>query len=329
MNLLDIKKKSTFLFRGVSNTILLNTIYKRSYNIGDTLIIAGTTRSGSTWLAEIVSAHPQAGQIFEPSSPTNVREARKCGFTFDTFLEPDAVWPAGKKFLEDVFSGRVLTPWTTSQIPVAKTRKMRFLVVKFVRANLLLGWLAHNFPIKAPALIIRHPCATIASQLYKEWIPGKKMILSNPFFQRFPEIKRKCEEFNRPEELLAMRWCMRYYAPLSLSAPYPFHLLTYERLVSHGEEEINRLFFRWGMAPTEESFSRLVRPSKTVTGNSQVVKGRDPLAGWRSHLSAEQITRIQRVVRLFNLDFYTDDLEPDQERLKRLVKGQEMLSPLS
>lgn len=155
------------------------------------------------------------------------------------------------------------------------------------------------------------------------------MLLSHPFFNNFDELKRECEKFNHPEELLAMRWCMHYRVPLSLSVPYPFHLLTYEGLVRRGEEEIIRLFARWAITPTQESFSRLIRPSKTVTANSQVVKDRDSLSGWRGHLSTEQITRIHNVVRLFHLDFYTDDLEPDQERLKRLINGQEMLHPLS
>lgn len=328
MNRISLKKKATFLFRGVVNTIMLNTIFNRQYDIRKTLVVAGTARSGSTWLAEIVSAHPEAIQIFEPISPTNVRAARKCGFTYDTYCEAGKEWPEGRIFLEKVLRGQVLTPWTTSQIPVSKTGKSRFLVVKFVRANLLLGWLTSNFPIKPPVLIIRHPCATIASQMHKDWIPGKKVLLSNRFFSNFPELKRECKQFNRPEELLAIRWCMRYYAPLSLPAPYPFHLLTYEGLVRHGEEEILRLFSRWGSSPPQESFALLVRPSKTVTDNSQVLMGRDPLSGWKRHLSEEQAAHILFIVRLFNLDFYSEALEPDYDRLQGLASGQERLPGL-
>lgn len=329
MNVLDIKKKSTFIYRGVCNTILLNTVYTRQYDLRQTLVIAGSTRSGSTWLAEIVSAHPQAGQIFEPISPTNVREAQKIGFTHNIFLEPDAEWPAGKAYLEKVFRGKVLTPWTTSQIPIAKTKKIRFLVVKFVRANLFLGWLTKNFLVKPPALIIRHPCATIVSQMQKEWIPGKKILLSNPFFSSAPQLKKDCEKFNRPEELLAIKWCMQYHAPLSLSAPYPFHLMTYEGLVRNGEKEISELFSSWKVPLTQESVDRLILPSKTVTSNSQIVKGRDTLSGWKSSLSSEQISRINSIVRLFNLDFYTTDLEPNWELLRNFTSGFKSLPPLS
>lgn len=315
MNLIDIKKKSTFLFRGISNTILLNTIYKRQYDLKDTLIIAGTTRSGSTWLAEIVSAHPEAGQIFEPLSPTNVREARKCGFTFNTFLEPGSQWPAGKVYLDKVLRGQVLTPWTTSQIPVCKAKNIRFLVIKFVRANLLLGWLARNFPVRPPALIIRHPCAIVASESRRFPLPNIDALLKSQFFNKYPYLKERCKDLSLPEEARALKWCMRYYASLALPAPYPFVLITYEALVRRGEEELGRLYKKWGMSVSQEALARLDRPSRTVSGESQIVRGKDPLTGWKKHLTRQEISNILKVVDLFDLNFYTEDVEPNYARL--------------
>lgn len=325
MNEIEFRKKSSFLFRGICNFFLLNTLWRRQYDIRQTLVVAGSTRSGSTWLAEIISAHPNAGQIFEPISPTNVRAARRCGFTYDTFLEPHANSPTEKAYLDKVLRGQVLTPWTTSQIPINKAKHCRFLVVKFVRANLLLGWLANSFPIKPPVLIVRHPCATIASQIKKEWIPRQKMLLSNPFFDKLPALREACSRFTRPEELLALRWSMRYYAPLAQPAPFPFYLMTYEGLVRKGQEEVNRLFTNWGLTVPPASISRLIHPSKTVTSDSQVVMKRNPLSGWRKHLSKEQISNILAIVSLFGLNFYTESLEPDEERLQRLISGQEQL----
>jgi len=39
------------------------------------------------------------------------------------------------------------------------------LVVKFVRANTMLPWITNPFNLRVTYSIIRHPCATIASQL--------------------------------------------------------------------------------------------------------------------------------------------------------------------
>ena len=311
-----LKRRGNFLVRGVCNAILLNTIYKREFDIAKTLVVAGTTRSGSTWLAEIVSAAPGCGQIFEPLSPTHVYAARKAGVTHNTFMAPSAEWPAGKGFLQQVLSGQLLTPWTTSQIPISKAKEVSCLVVKFVRANMLLGWLSANFPIKPPALIIRHPCATIASQAKKKW-PGTQVNWENPFFSHYPELRERCQSLSRPEEIRAIQWCMRYYAPLSLPGVYPFVLLSYEGLVRHGEGELERLYRRWELPLPTEALAMLRRPSKTVTDESQVVLGKDPLAGWKKHLSKKEMENVLKVVSLFGLDFYTDAIEPDFERLRK------------
>jgi len=310
------QRRFNFLVRGVCNSILLNTICRRDFDITKTLVVAGSSRSGSTWLAEIVSAAPGYGQIFEPLNPSQVKAARKAGIiTHDIFVDRGTDWPAGKDFMRKVLQGQILTPWTSSQIPLSKTKDISCLVVKFVRANMLLGWLCANFPIKPPALIIRHPCATIASQAKKGW-PCVPLTWTSPFFTRYPELKKRCQSLVRPEEVRAIRWCMQYFVPLSQPGPYPFVLLSYESLVRHGEEELARLYGRWGLLPVPaEAFAMLRRPSKTVTGESQVVLGKDPLVGWKKYLSKMEVANILKVVDIFGLNFYTDAIEPDYERL--------------
>jgi hypothetical protein len=42
------------------------------------------------------------------------------------------------------------------------------------------------------------------------------------------------------------------------------------------------------------------------------------LSKWRDRLSDRQIDRILEIANAFGLDFYTDELEPDYERLSKL-----------
>lgn len=311
------RRKLKFLYRGACNTLLLRTLYRKKFDIRQTLVIAGTTRSGSTWLAEIVSAGTDCGQIFEPLSPEHVSAARRAGVSFDTYAENPSDWPRGKDLMEKILSGKLLTPWTTSQIPIGKARHISRVVVKFVRANLLLGWITANFPIKTPALVIRHPCATISSQMNKLWpLPTAERILEYPYFRKIPELKDRCKRLSEPEEILALLWCMRYHAPFSLPDPHPFILLTYEGLVRQGRAELRRLYERWHLPVPPEALARLKVPSMTVTRESQVLTGKDPLTGWRKHLSKKQIENILRVVDLFGMDFYSEDVEPDYARLE-------------
>jgi hypothetical protein len=56
-------------------------------------------------------------------------------------------------------------------------------------------------------------------------------------------------------------------------------------------------------------------PSDTVTNTSQVVSGKDPLAGWKYKLTDSQVDTILAVLKIFDMDFYTKELEPDYEKL--------------
>ena len=66
---------------------------------------------------------------------------------------------------------------------------------------------------------------------------------------------------------------------------------------------------------TQDIIKRLTRPSKTVTQASQIVSGNDPLAGWKKALTGQQIERILEIVNFWGLNFYSDALEPNYDRL--------------
>jgi len=294
----------------------MNSIYRRKFDISKTLIVAGTSRSGSTWLAEIISAAPGNVQIFEPLHLSHVKEARQVGFTSDSFIDPETDWPEGKEFMKRVLGGCVLTPWTTSQIPIVETKNASRLVVKFVNANMLLGWIAFNFPVKPPALIIRHPCAVVASESKRfKLLTDINFLLNHPFFDRHPHLKESCRGLKHPEEVRALVWCMRYYAPLALSAPYPFVLISYEALVRRGKEELSRLYKTWNLSMPEKTLNLLHHASKTAARDSSILLNKDPLMGWKNELTKKQVTNILNVVNLFGLNFYSEEIEPDYERL--------------
>jgi len=314
MNTIKLSRKIRFLYRGLISSFLLKTICQKEFRLRETLVVMGSTRSGTTWLTELVNAIPKSAVIFEPISPTHVPEAAKAGFTYDTYKLPNDFWPQGQRFMKKVLSGKIITPWTASQIPITTACSAQRLIVKFVRGNMLIGWLTKNFPIQPPALIIRHPCATVFSHLRKGWIPNVAMLLNNPFFKDKKETRKFCEGLKYPEEFSALRWCMRYYVPLALP-DRPFILVSYERLVRNGRKELEKIFTTWNIPIPEEAFLRLKRPSATVAKNSQVIHGSDPLCGWQEGLSRNQVKRILNVASFFGLDFFSENVEPDYDRL--------------
>jgi hypothetical protein len=82
------------------------------------------------------------------------------------------------------------------------------------------------------------------------------------------------------------------------------------------------VFNDWGIevpASIEESLGRASATTKTsaIAGPSH----RQSIERWRKVLTPEQVEKILRVVRSFGMDFYTEDSEPDYDRLNRVVSS--------
>ncbi|MDX1532278.1 MAG: hypothetical protein R3362_12180, partial [Rhodothermales bacterium] len=118
-----------------------------------------------------------------------------------------------------------------------------------------------------------------------------------------------------PEEVLAFEWAIQAYVPLAQPAPHPWLLTTYEGLVREGPAELERIFAYLGEPVPEAARAGLRAPSATTVTDSNVARGRDPLAGWRKKLDAEAVDSILRVAHAVGVRGYTDDLEPDYDTL--------------
>jgi hypothetical protein len=193
--------------------------------------------------------------------------------------------------------------------------------VKFVDANFMLGWLAANFPIRPPVLLVRHPCAVIASQLRRGWSNPHPPRLKG-FLARHPQFTDYLETLRDPTEFAAALWSMQTYAPLMLPRPWPFVLLTYERLAEDPRRELGRLFEAWQMPMPDGIVERALRPSGTTDTGSPLAAGADPSSAWRKSLNARQIDGILAVTRTFGLDFYDAQGRPDPDRLDALTPMQ-------
>lgn len=275
----------------------------------DALVLTGTPRSGTTWLAQVLSEIPHSSVLFEPLHPGEVLDAKQAGFSEAKYVRPDATWEEGERFLARVFQGRVLNKWTTREIGLRKLFATRFLIVKLVRANRLLSWLSENAAVRSPAMIIRHPCAVVASQLRGSWADRPRPEAPE-FLADYPAFRAVLARIHTPEEYLAASWAMDYFAPLAVTQPRRWQLVTYERLVSDFEEEVGRLFKAWDIEIPEN----VARQSRTPSSTTPPA-GIGGLTGWQKRLDKDQVRRILDVTSEFGLDFYGEDVEPDYDRL--------------
>jgi hypothetical protein len=188
-------------------------------------------------------------------------------------------------------------------------------VVKLVRGNGILHWLGNTFPIRRPVLMIRHPCAVVASQVRLEpWSdPGSPATPAN--LAAFPQFAEVLERLQTDEEHLAGRWCMSTHVALSSPRPHPWRTQSYEKLILDPAVELEAMFGAWGMTVPDAVLDRVRVASQTTYGDSRPDDVRAQLSRWTTVLGPEQVRRILDVVGAFGLDFYTDRPEPDYQRL--------------
>ncbi|RMF24138.1 MAG: hypothetical protein D6756_07505 [Cyanobacteria bacterium J083] len=300
--------------------ILGNLSTIKPYDWRQTLVIAGSSRGGTTWLAEILNTIPNSSILWEPLHLNKMPLLRKLDFDWRTYIQPGSNWTEAEEFFHRVLAGKVLNLWTTSHLDLVQIWQTQVWIVKFCRANLLLRWLTEKFPTRKPILLMRHPCAVVSSQInHGSWLSISPAYRHRRFEAAYPQFRSILNNLQTTEELLAANWCIEYYVPLFSAQPSPWLLVVYERLVTDGERELERIFNNWNIPLPAEALLRLKVPSSTTIQQSNVYKGRNRLLGWQENLSPEQVVRILNVVSAFGLDFYSHEPEPDYERLAAIT----------
>ena len=259
------------------------------------VFLAGSGRSGTTWLSEIINHRRGYRYVFEPFNP------RKVGpfgcFRTKQYLRPD---DRREEFLGPArlaLTGRLRDPWTDrfNRRIVARRR-----LIKDIRANLLLGWMRAHFPGMPIILLLRHPCAVVASRLDLGWKDNlsetmeQKELVEDYLLPMETEIRAAKDDFERHLFL----WCIDNYIPLEQLGPQDVHLAFYENLLARPRAELESLFSFLGEDLDDRLYRRLGRPSPLSRKNAP----RPSLEGWRARVSARRLERTIEILGLFGLD---------------------------
>lgn len=265
---------------------------------GTSVFIAGSGRSGTTWLQELINHRRDHRIIFEPYARSVVpfcahfRRRQYIRVTDDSaeYLDPTA----------KILSGDFRNDWT-DQYNERKVYKRR--LVKDIRGNLLLYWLHKRYPSIPIVYIMRHPCAVMASQLRMGWHLDTADLLEQE--ELVEDFLGPLADFiaRAPTRLdhLALIWCIENYVPLSQFRPGEMLPVFYEELLQHPAREIERIFGFLGRPVESSAFEQFKRPSAEARSWSAVLRGTALLDSWRSHLDELQVGRILYFVRLFGL----------------------------
>jgi len=297
-------------------------IRAHAYDIEDTIVIAANGRGGSTWLTEVLASLPGYTVLWEPLQPGNNPEVLEHGFHWVDFIPRGAEAYQQREYLEEVLKGENLSTRLISRsqfCPLRLLQPQGGYLVKFVNASMLLPWLVDEFPVDA-ILLIRHPCAVVASQItHPAWGGVTKKNISFPerLASFHPHLVDVFESIETKEELLAFGWAIQTYVSLFVPQPHSWFLVTYEELVTDGHSVIEDIFNYLEHPVPSEAYDQLDIPSATSSSHLRngSTTGEERLTTWRRRLTASQVDKILRVVHDVGILGYTDDLRPNKDAL--------------
>jgi len=264
----------------------------------DALVLAGSGRSGTTWLAETICEVPDVRQVFEPLYPRWVRSARALPGqvrgpwpnAYGVRLAPGEDHGAWRPFLERALTGRVRGYWTDR---LDSTRKPTRFLVKLIRANMMLGYLIDEFSPRV-LFVQRHPCATVASRLARGWHAEPAALLEQEAIRDgilSPWIDTVAAESD-PLARHAIWWAVENALALEDLATRPHLALTFEDLLMRPHEEVARVFSFLELPLPSSVQAALDRPSSLSRQERSYASASARLNAWKNDLDSEQ----QRVI---------------------------------
>jgi hypothetical protein len=278
-------------------------IFKNKFlDLGDysrTVFLAGTGRSGTTWIQEIINHNNTYRIMFEPFHSQKIELIKN--WHYRQYIRSDDL---DEKFLKPasaILSGNIRHEWIDAHNRKLVARKR---LIKDIRAQLFLKWMKQNFPEIPIIFLIRHPCAVANSRLKLKWQTHLPVYLAqehlkadflNPFRE---DIENAGDQFEKH----IFSWCIENYIPLGQFSRGDILLLFYENLCTRPHEEIKSIFSFIGDNFSSKSLNLIHRPSALSRKESAINTGADLIDSWRKNINADMIKRALRICTLFGMN---------------------------
>lgn len=300
------------LMRRSRRRICSHFYFDLNNNIDASVFVAGSGRSGTSWLSNIINHLNEFRYIFEPFAPAQVRAFRH--FNVRQYLRPSN---NDSRFIEPVHAlleGRLRNQWADhlNRRCISKKR-----LIKEIRASLFIKWLVTHFSEVPIVFILRHPCAVVLSQLKTQWWSAdsdyEQALGQSDLVEDFlGTMIRELDALSSAFERLIGLWCVENIVPLTQLAPNEVHLIFYEHLCTQPETETRRLFSFLGLRSDEAKLANSLKsPSELAGSDSAIVKGAHRAGNWLEKIPRADLNRAMEILRLFGLEkIYGNGMQP-------------------
>jgi len=270
-----------------------------------TVLVAGAGRSGTTWIAELLSAGSRCRVMQEPFHSRYVEAYR--GFSYFQYMRPEQDDEVLLRYCQAVFTGQLRHPWVDAGVATLRPERR---VIQEIRANGLLRWIQVRFPELPLVFLLRHPCAVVRSRLDLDWDTDRDI---SSFLEQPQLVADHLEPYldlikyaDSPEEKHAVVWCLSNLVPLRQFPAGRLPIFHYEDLVRDPGTVIPRLLAAAGAPMTHDILARFGQPSRSATRAAAAGSAEGRMLEWRRELQEVQVRRVLGIVRGFGLDHLYD-----------------------
>lgn len=274
----------------------------------NTIVLAGSGRSGTTWLSDILTAQPFTQLVFEPFDARRVPEA--AGLPIRPYARPGQAQPHWTPFIHQALTGQLNNNWVNRAGRPWWTRQI---LLKTIRATLLLGWLHRQFQPRI-VYLMRHPCAVVHSRLKLNWDTHLDTFLAQPdlIADHLQPHLPLLQSAQTPAQKHALMWAIENLVPLQQGQTTNWVSCFYETLVSQPQQEAQRVLtalnlpYSWFARRATRRISFVARPGSALT------QGQNPLTEWQTQLTQQQISDILTITTTFGHTHYNHTPHPTQ-----------------
>lgn len=316
------------------------------------VVIAGSGRSGTTWVLDVLATANNYKTVFEPLHPdVGMVSGKYAGKYIRADSKPSDII----KFMSSVLRGDISTVWTDYRVVSHRLRlslrtfisprafielcyryKALFnnyrafnrknyngVAVKFIRANLMLGWLCSQYNTKT-LFIIRHPGAIIESKIRLDAAAVSSGLQHgasdwNPHvvLKQYLNDKALCDDYlsryidglkidaMSDLEVHVLNWCIENAPVLEVASRYNICISCYEDLLANGDTEWKRISDHLNL-PLDLSTLNTSQPSQQASADFKKLDTvEEKLSRWMVRFNDEEKDSIEKILKLFNVNIYS------------------------
>jgi len=293
-------------------------LFKNKLQPVNNILLTGSPRSGTTWLGSLIASCSGIMVAREPFAPS--KKLYRNGFSERTYRNELDTWKTGQSVINSFLEGRSFIPTSFADNQLLCCINPEQLILKCIRINRLLPWVAQNIDVQNIIYIVRHPCAVVNSQLaHKQFSPMRKVRNETIELidQEVPYLKNYVLSLKNEEELRTVEWCMDQIIPLKSNCS-KWITLSYEEIVLNGP---NYLLKKLGKIKLDNNAitSNFNRNSKAV-GEWSVDHSRasalERISSWQNGMEKSKITSVLNVVKQFGIKGFSSSPVPDFTNIK-------------